>query len=195
MNKSACSIPKPMSETIHFPFDDKKAAQVAARLVEKKGGRLEYLHVMKMLYAIDRLALAKWGQPVIGGQYCSMNKGPVISEVLDLINGTLKRPTWSEHLQTSGINLVLRKTAGTDELSRAEADLVDTVFVMLGNRDRWDIVAEMHDEFKELENPGKSSRPIKVEAILKAVGKGSLEITEIAKEAAYYNRIDAALDR
>ncbi len=184
-----------MNEALHFVFDDKKATQVAARLVEKKGGRLEYLHVMKMLYAIDRLSLAKWGQPVIGGSYCSMRKGPVISEVFDLIKGERESRSWSGHLQTKGYDLVLRKPAGTNELSRAEADLVDTVFVMLGNRSRWDIVKEMHDEFHEWKDPGSSSRPIPVEAILKAVGKKDAEIDAIAREAGNLNRLDAALGR
>ena len=97
-----------MSETLQFPFDHKKATQVAARLVEKRGGRLEYLHVMKMLYAIDRIALAKWGQPVVGGQYASMQKGPVISEALNLMRGKTVHQDWSRHFQTQGYSLVLR---------------------------------------------------------------------------------------
>ena len=184
-----------MNEALHLVFDDKKATQVVSRLIEKKGGRLEYLHVMKMVYLIDRLSLAKWGQPVVGGNYCSMSKGPVISEVLDLIKGERASSSWSGHLQTKGIDLVLRKPAGTNELSRAEADLIDTVFVMLGNRNRWDIVQEMHDTFKEWKDPGRSSRPISVEDILKAVGKKDAEINEIAREANHLNRLDAALGR
>ena len=62
-------------EPLQFPFDGKKGTQVAAYILAKKGGKLEYLHLMKMLYAIDRIALAKWGQPVIGGHYASLKEG------------------------------------------------------------------------------------------------------------------------
>ncbi len=184
-----------MPEAIQFPFDAKKAAQVAARLVDKRGGQLEYLHVMKMLYQIDRVALGKWGQPVIGGQYCSLPKGPVISEALNLMRGRNSDPAWSKHLQTTGHKLVLKSPAGTDELSRAEVDLVDTVFQMLGHRNRWNIVDEMHDTFKEWKDPRGSSKPIAVESILEAVGTSEDTIKEIARETAHLNRIDSALGR
>lgn len=184
-----------MADPVHFPFDYRKAAQVVARLVEQKDGRMNYLHIMKMIYAIDRTALAKWGQPVIGGTYCSMKYGPVISEALRLMKGEKTDAAWSSHLKTEALDLVLKQTADTDELSKAEVDLVDTVFAMLGNRNRWDIVDEMHDQFKEWENPGNSSRPILVESILKAVGKKPDEIEAIARDAAYFNRLDSALGK
>ena len=187
------TLERPAMATLHFPFDERKAAQVTARLVEQKGRRLPYLHAMKMLYLIDRLALAKWGQPVIGGNYWSMKKGPVISEILNLIKGERVSQAWSDHLHTSGYDLVLEKSAGVDELSKAELDLVDTVFAEHGHRNRWDIVAEMHDQFREWENPGNSRRKIAVESILAATGKSADEIREIADRTAYYQRIDAAL--
>ncbi len=74
-------------------------------------------------------------------------------------------------------------------------DLVDTVFVMLGNRNRWDIVDSMHDEFKEWQDPGSSRKPIPVESILAAVGKSASEIDAISKDATYYQRLDAALGK
>jgi len=184
-----------MADPIQFPFDAKKATQVAARLVEKRGGQFEYIHVLKMLYAIDRVALAKWGQPVIGGQYSSLPKGPVISEALNLMRGKSSNAAWTKHLQTTGHKLHLRSVAGTDELSRAEVDLVDTVFQMLGHRNRWDIVREMHDTFSEWENPGRSSKPIAVESILEAVGTSQEDIQAIARESAHLNRLDSALGR
>lgn len=187
-----------VKQYLRFPFDEEKASQVAAILVSKRGGSLKYLHLMKMLYTIDRTALAKWGQPVSGGRYCSMTKGPVISEILDLIKGKAGKTRghfWPQHLQTKGFDISLKKSAGSDRLSKAELDIIDTVFVMLGNRDRWDVVQWTHDEFKEWKDPGTTSAPIAVEEILKAVGKTAGEINEIATEAAYYGKIDTFLAR
>ena len=176
----------------------KKAAQVAARLIEQGGGKFNYMHLMKMLYAIERTSLAKWGQPVTGGDYFSMKRGPVISEVLNLIKNRAPRGAahpWFEHFETKGYDLILKKPAGTADLSRAEVDLIDTVFVMLGHLDRWDVVQRTHDEFKEWENPGNTSKPIHIEKILQAVGKTEDEIKDISRDASYYNRIDSFLSR
>ena len=60
---------------IRFRFDEAKATQVAMRLLEKSENRLSHLALMKMLYIIDREALARWERPVIGGRYCSMEPG------------------------------------------------------------------------------------------------------------------------
>lgn len=153
---------------------------------------------MKMAYTADRLALSKWGQPVIGGFYCAMAKGPVISEVLSLIKGeasaAISAP-WKKHLRTSGFDLVLRDSPSMDVLSRAECDLLDTVYVMLGHRSRWDVVKWTHDEFGEWKDPIGSMKPIPVEEILTAVGKTVGEIQQIAKETAYFQQVDSILKR
>ena len=183
---------------IRFPFDERKAIQVVAHILGKHTATFNYLHLMKMLYTIDRLALAKWGQPVIGGSYCSMSKGPVISEVLDLIKSNVEpgRPhPWLQHFQKKGYDLVLKKPAKTNELSQAEVDLVDTVYHMLAQRNRWSVVEWTHDEFKEWKDPGASSEPIRVEDILHALKKSDKEIETIRQDTAFYNQVDSHLSR
>lgn len=185
-----------MSRKIQFKFDETKAAQVAARLINKSGGKLNYLLATKILYAIDRAALANWGKPVMGGSYSSLPKGPVISEALDLMKKGKEENAssfWTAHIITKNYDLHLKKDPGSSELSEAEAQLVDDVHAMLAHRNRWDVVKWTHDEFQEWKDPKGSSKPIDVAAMLRAVGKTPKDIRSIAKESAYYQKFDALL--
>jgi uncharacterized phage-associated protein len=67
-------------------FNEAKATQAAARLLRNRGGTMSYMKLIKLLYLADREALASWGRPITTGNYVSMDKGPVLSHVLDRIN-------------------------------------------------------------------------------------------------------------
>jgi Protein of unknown function (DUF4065) len=41
---------------------------------------------VKLVYLLDRESIARRGVPVVGSVYLSMRSGPVVSELLDLIN-------------------------------------------------------------------------------------------------------------
>src|SRR4029077_8119875 len=66
-------------------FNEAKAAQAAARLLKLRGGRMSFLKLIKLLYVVDREALLGGGRPVTTDQYVSMDKGPVLSKIYDLI--------------------------------------------------------------------------------------------------------------
>ena len=48
---------------------------------------MSYMKLIKLLYLADREALLRWGRPITFDAYVSMDRGPVLSSVLDLING------------------------------------------------------------------------------------------------------------
>src|SRR5258708_23023914 len=125
-----------------FQFDEEKATQVASRFLEKSDGHMSHLALVKLLYIVDREALARWGRPVSGGDYYSMPYGTVISPVLDLMHHVegLDEPTfWAEHLTKMGNEMRLSKSAGDDELSPAELELVDEVFEQWGHLGKWEL--------------------------------------------------------
>ena len=64
-------------------FNEVKATQAAARLLRNRGGRMSYMKLIKLLYLADREALSRWGRPITTDKYVSMDKGPVLSRVLD----------------------------------------------------------------------------------------------------------------
>jgi uncharacterized phage-associated protein len=70
---------------MRFVFNERKAAQMAAHLLDLSGRSMKYLQLMKLMYLADRTALLEKGRPISGDRYVSMKFGPVLSEVLDLL--------------------------------------------------------------------------------------------------------------
>ena len=73
--------------SISFRFHPEKAVEAAAMLLKLHGKPMKYLGLLKMLYIADRLALKLMEQPITGDRYVSMDYGPVLSGVYDLIKG------------------------------------------------------------------------------------------------------------
>ena len=71
---------------VNFRFDITKATEVACLFLQKAGGRMNIMKLVKLIYLLDRLSLDRRSIPVVGGDYLSMRNGPVTSEVLDIIN-------------------------------------------------------------------------------------------------------------
>src|SRR3989442_6906574 len=125
---------------VRLKFDETKATQVAARFVAKNGGKMSHLALVKLLYVVDREALASWGRPVTGGDYFSLPYGTVISQSVDLmkrIEGFEDPSFWTEHLTKMGNEMHLRGEAGEGELAPVELELIDEVFERFGHLGKW----------------------------------------------------------
>lgn len=178
-----------------FRFDEEKATQVASRFLEKNHGPMSHLALVKLLYIVDREALARWGRPVSGGDYYSMPYGTAISPVVDLVHQVegLDEPTfWTEHLVKMGNEMHLAKSAGDDELSPAELELVDEVFEQWGHLNKWELCDRTHD-FGEWTDPHGSSIPIGIDQVLHHVGKTGEEIVAIIDELRELQKVDALI--
>jgi len=180
---------------MRFSYNERKAAQMAARLLRAGGGRLDVIVLMKLMYLCDRRALIERGLPITGAFMVSMRQGPVLSEVLDDINDG-QRPAifggggaWNEFVQDrDGYAVtVVDGATSTDELSRFETRVIDEVFAEFGGIGKWDLVRLTH-ELPEWRDPGRSSLPIQPEEILRSAGKAAEEIEAIvdAAEGAWF---------
>lgn len=181
---------------VQFKFDEAKATQVAARLVERNGGRMSHLALVKLLYIVDREALARWGRPVIGGRYFSLPHGTAISPVLNLmqrIEGWDDPSIWTEHLTKNGNEMGLLKPAGDDELSEAEVQLVDQIFDKYGRLNKWEL-RDLTHEFGEWTDPHGSAIPIGIDEILHHVGKSGDEIVAVIEELKKIETMDSIID-
>ncbi len=86
-------------------FNERRATEAAAKFLKLRGGRMSYLKLIKLLYLLDREALLRWGRPVTTDRYVSMDNGPVVSRIYDLIReepapGT--DPVWRRFISTPG---------------------------------------------------------------------------------------------
>jgi len=65
---------------MNFRFTIAKATEAACLLLEKSGGQINIMKLVKLMYLLDRFSLDRRGVPVTGGDYLSMRNGPVTSE-------------------------------------------------------------------------------------------------------------------
>ena len=176
-------------------FDEAKATQAAARLLRIRGGTMSYMKLIKLLYLADREALARWGRPITTDNYVSMDKGPVLSHVLDRINegpSPEEEPSyWAQHIASSGnYEVTLTDDPSGNLLSEAEDELLDAVFAAHGHLSRWEMVNFVHT-LPEWHDPEGGAIPIGYADILRAFNKKPEEITAIVDELNNLARVDA----
>jgi uncharacterized phage-associated protein len=176
-----------------FKFD--KALQAAAYLLRRESNHeMNYMRLLKVLYVADRESIRQTGRPITGDQIAAMKRGPVLSQVFDLVKGEhLRSPDWEEFIQREAQYIVrLVKNPGQAILSRFEIETLERVAVDHRERDEWDMVDFTHT-FPEWikNNPGDSSKPIPLADVLEAVGRSAdLEaIEEDAKEDRAFARV------
>ncbi len=166
-------------------FNEVKATQAASWLLELRGGRMSYMKLIKLLYLTDRQSIISRGRTITTCRHVSMARGPVVSEILDLIteddppNGLT---FWRQHISPPANREVsLVQDPGDEELSRAEVAIIDSVFAEHGAKSRWALVDYTHG-LPEWQDPHGSSIPIEYRDILKAAGKTEAEIIAIEDE-------------
>jgi len=175
----------PRTRTMRLRFNERKATQVAAHLLKLRGDRMSYMKLIKLLYLADRTALLRWGRPISTDTYVSMDRGPVLRRVLDLVTDEDlpgQASVWANHItEPEHYSVRLRNDPGEDELSTAEVQLLDEVFQLHGTKSRWELVDFTH-KLPEWKNPQGSAIPIQYRDILKAGGKTEIEIAAIEDE-------------
>src|SRR5438876_12443906 len=115
----------------HLKFREDRTTQAAARLLKRRGGRMPYLSLIKLLYLADRKALLELGRPISYDLFVSMPHGPVLSRTLDLITGEPdpKDPSyWRKYISgPENYHVRLLSEAPNDRLSTAEETILDRV--------------------------------------------------------------------
>ncbi|HXW15381.1 MAG TPA: Panacea domain-containing protein [Terriglobia bacterium] len=168
-------------------FDEAKATQVASQVLKLRGGRMHYIKLLKILYLIDREALKRWGIPVTTDSYVSMDHGPVVSNIFNLVTDDKPKAIWSTYISAplGDYEIELLPTApalSNDRLSHAEEQLIKEVYAEFGYKNRWDIIHNYMHRLPEWKNPNGSSIPIHLREILEAVGEDPEEIRATLRE-------------
>jgi uncharacterized phage-associated protein len=178
-----------------FRFNEQKSLELAAIFLKLRGGEMKHLKLIKLMYLADREALKRWAHPITGDRYVSMRLGPVLSNVLDLINGERRpgdpRDHWADFIEESAPHTVrLVREPASGSLSQAEAELAQEIFREFGSKNRWDLVDLTHT-FPEYREPDEdhSQWPIRYLDLLRAVGKSEKEAVDVC---AYAREINAA---
>jgi uncharacterized phage-associated protein len=181
------------------PFNEKKATQLAARfLALAPGRRLPYMSLIKLMYFADRGAIERWATPITNDQYYSLDNGPILSAVKDLIDegpSCLEPGFWASFISAPSNYMVdLIDDPGVSELSKAELALIDEVYQKYGKLSRWELRDETHT-LKEWKNPEGSAIPISIEDILEATGLSSKDARQAAAELRSVRQVQQLLSR
>lgn len=168
---------------IKFAFNAKKSAQAGSLLLGLNGGDLDQYCFIKLLYLADREACQLRGEPITGDEAVSMEFGPVLSTIYDLTKGERLslRADWAPFIsdvETQTHRIFAKEDPGTDELSPSEVKILKGVFARYGHL-RFREMKELSHSLPEYDGTvGKTSKPIKPEVLLEAVGKSPEEIRE-----------------
>lgn len=159
--------------TMNRKFNEKKAVQIAALLLQKRGGAMDLLDFTKLIYLIDREALVRWGMPLTGDRYASMEFGMVLSETYDLsrrkyVQGRL----WDKFISAPSPKheLTLLTDPDIDELSEEGIELVNEIYEQYGHLDTSYLINKVHHKLPEWVDVGKSSLMIRYETVLEKSG-------------------------
>jgi hypothetical protein len=176
-------------------FNERKSTQAAARLINRAGGTMNYMVLIKMLYLADRKTLLRWGKPITGDNYFTMKLGPVLSHVHDLI--TEEHPPeevhpWTESISRNKWDVVLISDAGDSELSEAEEGVLDSVFSGFSTylNDPFGFPRWIHQHLSEVKEIESGRIPLTLNEILEAGGKSRQDIETTLGELQMLEVID-----
>jgi uncharacterized phage-associated protein len=176
-------------------FNERKAAEMAAFLLQRAGGKLNVLKLTKLLYLAERESMAARGLSICGDRMVSMPQGPVLSQTLNLTNGNVVSADWEafiedrEHHDVRLRNAVQR--SDLNDLSDSAISILDLVWDKFGWMDQWQLVDFTHDKCAEWEDPNGSSLPIPPKRLFTAVGKSPEAADFMAKELAAQSHFDS----
>lgn len=147
---------------------------------------MNYMKLIKLLYLADREALSRWERPLTGDSYVSMRRGPVLSNVLDIINSgdnPSDKSYWYKYIsKPSNYTVLLKAEPKNEELSKREIKLIDEIYTKYKGYDKWEMVDICHKILPEWKDPGNTAHPISIEKILKAFNKTDEDIKYIREE-------------
>ena len=146
----------------YFPYNAQVAGALVEELAHHAGGSIDKLKLVKLMYLVDRTALIEEGYPVIGGKYCSMPYGPVISEFLDDLNNG----KWEEDgIRVRGNAVCVTSRKLEDYLSDWIRELAGRVYEQYRTLDGVQLMKLLHKECREWKDPDGSSVPISLSDI------------------------------
>ncbi|MEI4930963.1 Panacea domain-containing protein [Aeromonas caviae] len=174
-----------------------KALDVMHYFVNKLGGVTTDVKLMKLMYFADRKALLDTGFPITDDSYYIMNRGPILSSSLDLINhcpeeflSVFENPTNKNEggYPVKEINLRRDSVRQHDYLAEIEMEILDEIFNELGGMTTNEIVRYAHnDNFcPEWNFPEGRAKPLPIDAILHAHGVAREEAINIVQDINYY---------
>jgi len=158
-------------------YSERKAAQIAAFLVFSAGGQTEILKLIKLMYFAERESFTRYGEPMTGDSFYSLDHGPILSRTLDHVNNLTDSVPggWESWIKDREDHLVSLQDDGdpTDKLtllSDADLEILTDIWASYGKYTASQLRNLSHEICEEWEDPNGSRLPISYSRLLKCVG-------------------------
>lgn len=188
-----------------FPyFNESKAAQAAAYLLYRGGGRLPVIKLVKLLYLAERLSLQRYGEPLTGDRLVSMPHGPVLSHTYNLIQGAYECgpggwDAWvadrSGHdVELADSSLIRSPEQDLTALSDSDLEVLGETWAQYGHWEKFKLRDYTHsDACPEWRDPNGSSAPITYFELLRATGYSVDDASALAKRITERQNLAASM--
>jgi len=179
---------------MQFVFEEERAAEAAAHLLQMGGGEMDRLKLIKLLYLADRQVWIETGLTITGDEMVSMPHGPVLSRILNLIRA--ENPVASEAMERfvlpgGGHKVRLRQAPpAIGRLSRYHVRILGEIYGRFGHWSISKLYDYVHQQLPEYHDPAHSSSPIDPTEILKDAGQDADQIAWRMEVAAEHARVD-----
>jgi len=177
-------------------FSERTVAQMAAFFLDKNGGPMSLLKLMKLLYLAERESLSRHGIPICGDFLVAMPHGPVLSLTCDLASGSTEGSDWNEWISDRENHEVsLKKPVGPeslDEMSRNSMSVLESTWEKFGEYNHWQIRDYTHRHCPEWEDPQGSSHPIPYQKLFLALGWSRDDAVNVSEQLAEQAALEEA---
>lgn len=116
-----------MSKKIVFKFNKQKAIEAVLYLANKRPS-IDKMSLYKFLFFADDVHLNKYGRPIFGGYYVAMQRGPVPSQVKNLLEKE-KHPEFA----IDDYMITATRGANLELLSQSDVEVLDLTYGRYGN--------------------------------------------------------------
>ena len=169
---------------MEFVFNERKAAQAAARLLRRHGEAMWDIKLAKLLYLADRSALCQNGYSITGDRLVAMSFGPILDRVF-------KRFRTADHAPGSPwIELLICGASGDvrahgepdyDHLSDYDVEVLDCIYDEFGAMDVHELARHMF-ELPEWTDPEGGTVTIDPKVIMRTAGFSEDDLAAIAEQ-------------
>jgi len=124
---------------------------------------MDKLKLIKMAFFADREHLVRYGRPIVGGDYVTMDLGLVSSQLKDYVEGQISSSL--PFVLQGNCNLVATQATNENQLSESELEILDKVYDRYKNIDSVKLGLMTH-EYKAWKNnvpPKGSCKPVPYE--------------------------------
>ena len=180
---------------IEFAFDERRAAQAAAKLLERHGRPMSVRKLVTLLYLADRRAFLEAGYPITGDRFMNAPDGPSLDRVARLLDGEADgQSPWRSQIASADGFAAAEGWTEPDELSDYDEQIAEAIhdeFCRLND----DALFEHARGLPEWTCPSGAAEAFDPRVILRAQGHDDRDIEDWEERARAFLAIHATLRR